>query len=331
MDKLLTIAVPRYQETEEAIFPLLSSISNQAGVDQDALEVIIVTDGGGAEPLDETFLALFGFDSKQLRLEKNGGCGPARQAAIDIASGKYILCCDADDCLYSVTSLASLLYDAENTGADLLVSDFVEEIQDLDGTVSFKTIQPAACWMHGKLLRRDFLSYRNIRFLPDLRDHEDSYFLGVAMALAENLRYLQVPTYLWKCNPNSITRRNNHAYVYEKHPEYVQAVTLAFHDIFRVRPELIPDRIVQFVHYNFFLLHRADWFAPERKTLLENAEQAFAEYIRPFAHFYYDADPAVVAASYNAERAKMPPFVETETLSSWLQRIRFGCASDNYS
>lgn len=329
LNKLLTIAVPHYKESEQEIFPLLSSIATQVGLDFSTLEVIIATDGGGAEPLDENFLSLFPFDTKQLRLEKNGGCGPARQAAIDIASGKYILCCDADDSLFSVTVLAALLDEAEANHADVLLSDFVEEVRNPDGSTSFKIIKPTACWMHGKLLRRDFLNYRNIRFRPDLRDHEDSYFLGLAITLAENLRYLEMPTYLWRFNSNSITRRDNHAYAYEKHPEYIQAVKLAFQEIQCVRPELVPSRVVQFIHYNFFLLHRADWLQPEREALLQAAEQAFAQYMAPFANSYYDADPAEIAASYNAERAKTLPMVESETVSAWLQRIHFGCASES--
>ena len=174
MYKLLSIVVPRFQESETDMFPLLSSISNQVGIDFRQLEVIVVTDGGGAEPLDGDLLCVINLDVKQIRRNVNGGCGPARQTAIDIASGKYILCCDADDMLYSATSLASLLSDAENTGADLLISDFVEEIRDQNGNTAFKTIQPAACWMHGKLFRREFLVSNDIRFPDDLRDHEDS-------------------------------------------------------------------------------------------------------------------------------------------------------------
>ena len=55
MHKFLSIIIPRYTETERDIFPLLSSIGGQVGVDFSAIEVIIVNDGRGSGPLDSAF------------------------------------------------------------------------------------------------------------------------------------------------------------------------------------------------------------------------------------------------------------------------------------
>lgn len=320
MDKLLTIAIPRFRETEREIFPLLSSISNQLGVDMQTLEVIVVTDGGGGPSLDENYLSLFGFETKQLRLEQNRRCGVARQAAIDIARGTYILCCDADDVLFSVTSLATLLDEAEATGADLLISDFLEETRDQDGHVSYITHTPTACWMHGKLLRRDFLVDNGIRFHPDIRMQEDSYFLCIAIALAQNLRHLAVPTYVWCSNPNSITRSNGGAYLYREMPEYVQAMTLAWAVVDPLRPEQMEDKVVQFVNHMFFELHREGW--KEWPKALEATQREMTQRLRPWMCYYHAASPEVKARSYNTERTRaawVGP--ERETIAAWLQRL----------
>ena len=45
MEKLLSIIIPSYKETEKEIMPLLSSINNQVGINLSDLEIIIIRDG----------------------------------------------------------------------------------------------------------------------------------------------------------------------------------------------------------------------------------------------------------------------------------------------
>lgn len=322
MRKFLSIVVPRYQEAEREIFPLLSSISNQVGINFDNIEVLITTDGGGGPPLSKNFLGLFNFETKQFRRETNGGCGPARQTAMDEASGDYILCCDADDVLHNVGALAALIQEAESSAPDILISEFLEEVRTPDGCYHYIPHGPSECWMHGKLLRRKFLEQYNIRFHDDLKNHEDSYFLCISMSLAKHMLHLPATTYVWKFHPDSITRRCNGAYTYETAPEYVKAVTMAWETVEQLRPELMCERVIQFIHYNFFTLHRADWLEPEREKLLEKAETEFSRKIRPWMHYYYEAGCTVYADIYNAERNKsFQGGVETEALTAWLERL----------
>ena len=56
MRKFLSIIIPRYKETEKEIFPLLSSINGQVGMDFSDIEVIIATDGKENPELDQGFL-----------------------------------------------------------------------------------------------------------------------------------------------------------------------------------------------------------------------------------------------------------------------------------
>ena len=321
MRKFLSVVIPRFQETEREIFPLLSSISNQVGIDLDDIEVLITTDGGGGATLDKDFLGLFGFDVKQLRLEENRGCGVARQAAIDIARGEYILCCDADDVLHNVGVLGALIQEAELNAPDILISDFLEESVAPDGRYHYISHDGfIGCWMHGKLLRRGFLEQNNIRFHPDLKYHEDSYFLCVAMALAERMRHYPITTYVWKCNPNSITRKDGAVYTYQSMPEYVRAMTMAWEHVEPLRPEQMPKKVVQLVNYCYLMLHSAGWIG--RKELLAAAETAFAEQIAPWLHYYLDSDPGAVGESYTAELGRMQYAVdETEPVSAWLDRL----------
>lgn len=62
---------------------------------------------------------------------------------------------------------------------------------------------------HGKIYKLAFLRENNIRFLEDLKLNEDSYFNLVAVNCATKTARLEECTYIWKDNPNSLTRDNN--------------------------------------------------------------------------------------------------------------------------
>ena len=133
MRKFLSIIIPRYKETEKEIFPLLSSINGQVGMDFSDIEVIIATDGKENPELDQGFLELFEFPAIQICLEENSGPGAARQAGLDHAEGEYVMFCDADDTIHNVGVLKALMQEAEMTAADMLSSSWLEEVLDENG------------------------------------------------------------------------------------------------------------------------------------------------------------------------------------------------------
>ena len=64
MKKFLSIIIPKYKESEKEMFPLLSSINGQIGIDFCDIEVIIAIDGiknGSNVTLDDNFLKMFNF------------------------------------------------------------------------------------------------------------------------------------------------------------------------------------------------------------------------------------------------------------------------------
>lgn len=321
MRKFLSIVIPRFREAERDIFPLLASISGQVGVDFSDIETVISNDGGST-PLDENFLGLFNMEIRQVFLENNGGPGAARQNGLDAAVGQYVMFCDADDTLHNVGILGAVMQEAEKTAADILATSWLEELRDLEGHCSYIPHEQENTWMHGKLFRRAFLTENNIRFHPDLRVHEDSYFLSVASAAAHNSRYLPVTSYVWKFNPNSITRRNGGVYTYDSIPVFIEAVTASFKVVEQIAPAQMGYKVVQFVLYNYFQFHWAGWQAAETAGYLRAAEEAFVRYMGPFWHYWAGADPRFIAELYNQERQKsFAGGVESETVGAWIQRL----------
>lgn len=322
MRKFLSIVIPRYKETEKEVFPLLSSINLQAGIDLSDIEVIFTNDGGSIGELDKDFLALFDMDIRQISLEDNRGPGVARQVGLDNARGEYVMFCDADDCLHNAGVLGAMIQEAEKTVVDILSTEWLEELVDANGNFMYKAHQIENTWMHGKFLRRQFLTQNNIRFHDKLRVHEDSYFLCIATSATERRNHMPITSYIWKYHPDSITRRNNASYTYKSIPAFIEACSLAHKEVEKRNPSLMEYKIVQFTLYNYFCLHRPDWQSSENAKYLEESEKSFVKHIAPFWHYWTNAKPETIAAIYNQEREKnFAGCLENETLYAWIERI----------
>lgn len=315
MRKKISIVVPSYTESAGQIAPLLYSIASQSG-NLSEIEVIIVRDG--TEKLDFSQFDALPFALRQIALPENAGTGNARQAGIDAADSEYILCCDADDVLHDVLALGVLYGTARENDSDIVISKWLEESKDGNG---FRYIvhHDDSSWMHGKLLRKSFIERYGIRFHPDLRWNEESYFLGLYLAHASKVTRIGNITYVWKWDENSITRRNNGEYSFTCAESFVTATTLSSAEIEKFNPGILPYKITQTIMYMYFNTHLPEWLTEEHREHREAAERAVQTRYKPFMRYFNIND----AATYNQERERtFKGCVESETLSDWLDRLK---------
>jgi hypothetical protein len=61
-------------------------------------------------------------------------------------------------------------------------------------------------WLHGKIYRVKYLKDNDIHFIPELRIDEDSYFNVIAWNATDKRGELAEATYVWRNNPQSLTR-----------------------------------------------------------------------------------------------------------------------------
>lgn len=325
MKKFLSIIIPKYKESEKEMFPLLSSINGQIGIDFCDIEVIIAIDGiknGSNVTLDDNFLKMFNFETKQILLEKNVGPGVTRQAGINAAQGEYIMFCDADDTLHNVGVLGAFMQEAERKAPDIIYSSWLEEIKENDNYI-YLTHENENTWMHGKLFRRHFLLQNNICFHENLKVHEDSYFLSIAGTFTERKIKMPFTSYVWKYNAKSITRKNNSEYTYKSVPDFIRAFTLSMEKIKTHAPDKIEYCTIQFVMYNYFTYQRKDWQKPENKKYRIAAEQEFSYHIEPFWIYFKNANAQKISEIYNQERSRVltDGSVETELFVDWINRL----------
>jgi glycosyltransferase involved in cell wall biosynthesis len=208
----LDIIIPHYKEPENQILKALTMIDNQLGVDKSGIQITIVHDGApDAYILDTGFLrSVISLPIKYFVTDKHLGPGYARQYAIDRTDKDYIMFCDSDD-IFASPFVLKFFEDTLKTEPDLevIMTGYLEEITNgdeyfyaqRDDDVSITTL-------HGKMYSRKFLHDNNITF-PNYMISEDGAFNFKCVCHAKKAYFNDdVATYIWKYNPNSITRQN---------------------------------------------------------------------------------------------------------------------------
>ena len=226
---LVTVIVPVYN-VEKYLAECLDSICAQTLKN---IEIICMNDG--STDLSGDILAQYAArDSRIFVLnQENQGQSAARNNALDLARGKYISFVDSDD-IIAPEMLEELYNRAEALNADIAFGNRVIYYQDenkkdvipfwrklkADNTVeeddnlpeTFKAeriydymlITP--CYPWGKLIRREFLTNHNIKFVKGLIYEDIIYFVDLMMAKPV-MTYLNKPFYTYRVLSTSTCRK----------------------------------------------------------------------------------------------------------------------------
>lgn len=323
MNLVLSVVIPFYKEKEMDLFPLLSTIYTQKGLDFRALEVILVCDGNTEYSINPSFLNLFqGMNAKILQMPENKGPGVARQYGLDRVVGKYVMFCDCDDLLHNVGILAAMVAEMTQNEAEYLSTPWLEESVE-EGVVKFVPHEKESTWLHGKMFLRSFLVEHDIRFHEDLRVHEDTYLLSIACELAKNAIYLPHTSYVWTHSPNSITRVNNAIYSFESMDVFPKAVLESVKDLQkRGLTEKLPYKIVQVLCYLYLIAQSKPWQTEETKQYLEKMNQSIADNMLGLWDIWDNAGEDFIAHVYWEEFSKAPRDFMGQSLQQWIDELK---------
>lgn len=231
MNKTISVIIPAYN-AERFLAKTLESVLSQTYRE---LEVIVVNDAstdGTAAVIDRCCAR----DQRVRAVHKavNQGVSFARNDALDLATGDYLLFVDGDDWIEPDTCQRALSA-LEDHGADLVLWSYIREMGDasrpkriFDGDRVFdaegvrKTLyrrmagvsreelaQPedadALCTIWGKLYRRELIEQHQIRF-PDIRrtgTYEDGLFNLEVLAHVKKAVFLEEYFYHYRRNLDS--------------------------------------------------------------------------------------------------------------------------------
>lgn len=211
----IDVIIPAYK-AQGTMLRTLSSIATQTILDD--VSVTIVNDDCTNGDYSE-FVKMYKpyMDIREIRLDKNGGPGVARQYGIDNTDAEFFTCMDADDTLAGATALEIL---REGIRVDDSVkccsATFLQLGETLQQMLSHQTDM---VWMFGKIYRRDFIERYKVRF-NETRANEDTGFNTIVKLLCDNpseqVRYINECVYYWHNKPDSITRINDGQYAYDQ-------------------------------------------------------------------------------------------------------------------
>ena len=204
--KTLSIIIPQYNETEQDMFALLSILNLQEDCDFDDFDVTIVNDCSDVEISDEYLAQFKNLHINTARMAVNGGCGLARQFGVDHTESEYVMFIDADDLVYSITTITKLLRQLKEHRPDVLRGYYLQEAPATDGSFRFLKYN-AITWVHSKVYKREYLEKYKITF-PDYRVNEDGYFNTVVFNLPADVLDVDDFMIIYRFNKNSITRQD---------------------------------------------------------------------------------------------------------------------------
>lgn len=231
---MLEIGVPVYKARDT----LPKGLDSLVAQTRNNFTVCLSIDADGEDYSDivETYTAR-GLTIRVIEAEENGGPGMARQHILDTTEADYIMFMDADDML--MPRAVELLYiQAKIQNLDIVRSSFVREERKGGDRYITKDVNTIT-WFHGKIYRVGYLKEKNIRFLPGLRTDEDAYFNFIAWNSTKNRGELNEMTYIWRDNPNSVTRCNSvREYFSNTYNNYIRSQVEGLKKLFELNKDI---------------------------------------------------------------------------------------------
>ena len=319
---MLQILVNHYNESRETVRRFLDSLDNQTGAE---FEVLLCSDGGEVR-LETEDLAGYSFPLSYAYKPHTGVCN-TRNVLMDRATADYIMFCDVDDVFSRADGLKSLLDAAEETRADVIGSPYECELVR-DGKAKYVTMEQDVIRVHGKILRREYLTENNIRFPDEMEISGDMMFLWLAFALTDSIVWIENNFYTWKWNPISVTRALPFHDV-RTFDRTLKCYTLLAHDLAkRGRPTLLTNLVATTVAMIYVKCTHPRWRqAPAEYR--ERADGAIRLYLEEFLAFYrkidedYRRDKYRMMLAFEHAEGLSGPF---EGLLPWVEKRQ--CPSD---
>ena len=242
---LISIIIPIYNMAD-SLEQCVNSIIQQS---DDRIQIVLVDDGSTDDSLSICRKLERDNESIVVIHQDNQGSGPARNAGISEAKGKYFLFMDSDDTLKS-NSLSQMCRMVETNPTDVIV--FGYEIISPSGKVSTKSFENKT--ILGSEIRSDYCPYFSNQFkwaiqgapwnklfksqvvhlngikFPDLRRHQDEVFISRVMKCVETVSFKDVVLYTHYANDASK--------VWRKFPSNYFSIV---NDLYKYRQEIVEE------------------------------------------------------------------------------------------
>ena len=192
-NKVIDIIVPLYNSLD-SLKRCLDSINIQTY--NKLVKIYLVNDGDNND-YNDIIKEYNSLDITYLRYDTNKGPGYARQYGLDNSDSPFVMFVDSDDYLYNKHAIEFLCNNMENH--DCVFSQCVVE--------EYNIIEMNENDLHGKLYRRSFINDHKVKFLDNLRFHEDNYFNNLLLIYNCDYVIIDLITYVYTFNRKSLTNQ----------------------------------------------------------------------------------------------------------------------------
>lgn len=320
----LQILVPQYKETEEIIKPLLDSIAIQQRIDlKNDISVIIVNDGSDVI-LSQDFLRKYPYRIDYI-LNEHLGVSAARNEALDYATADYVMFCDADDMFYITHAIWIILDDLKKEPADIINSVFYEEVFYIDQNFA-KLIkhEQDRTFVHGKIYRRQYLVDNDIRWNEKLHIHEDLFFNTLAMVLTKDIRFQDIPFYLWRYRKDSVCR-DDPEYLIKTYPNLIESNYELLKEFLKRDQTDAAIQIANFVTLDtYYSMQLPLWHTKENVEYRAAAEKEFAKLFNEYGYLFHKASLDLrrkTASGIRERTVKSGMVMELVSFADWIDYI----------
>lgn len=310
----LDVIIPQYKETEEIIRPLLESIDFQAGVSFNKIGVIIVNDKSDVKLSDEFLKTFKNLHIRYIETPENKGPGQARQYGLDKSDAEYVTFADSDDRFLSCNvfiEVFNALLQHKDKNIDILFTKWIEELPTPDGRYLQIAHGKDQTWCHGKFFRREFLTSKNLRFNENIRVHEDSYFNTLVQMNAEVTADVDVFSYYWCYNSNSLTRNPKYKYNYlvETADDLIRSTSDLMKELTQRKTEHRNEYFIKAILFMYFLLQAPYWnekINEDQDLYLRRRkfEYSMLKLMQEYSNVFEETPRAVFLQYKNDERAQ---------------------------
>ena len=210
-------------------------------------------------------------------------------------------------------------------GFDSMVSLFIEETRLPDThEVMYVNHEKDSTFVHGKIHRMKYLLDNSIRWNDNLTIHEDSFFNILCQSLSQNVKYCNVPFYLWKWRDNSVCRHDP-KYILKTYNNLIdsnEALVAEF------EKRNINDKVSFYVGFmifdGYYTMNKPAWINQENLEYREKTERRFADYFRKHQAIWDSLDSVTKMQISNGvrNRSVMEGMqMETITINDWIDMI----------
>lgn len=320
----LQILVPQYKEDDKVIKILLDSIEIQQGIDFNDLSVIIANDGSNVK-LSNDLLNNYSYKIDYIQCQHEG-VSATRNKLLEAASADYIMYCDADDMFCSSYGIWMIFREIGIGEFDVFVSKFIEETLESDRVKkTYVYHENDVTFVHGKVLRRQFLLDNNIRWNEDLTIHEDSYFNVLAQTCTKNMRYLNEAFYMWRWNENSVCRKNIDDYMVTTYSYLIDSNEALIDELIkRDLKEQVDTYVCQRIIETYYTLNKPLWFDVNYSTYKDRVEKRIFNFLAKYIDIWNSVSFEEKMKISNQTRAAVVNkgmLMEQFTFDWWIQHL----------